>query len=226
MTGHGFELTDADLLERIRIEDRLVFERAARDAGRWAEMAACYHPDAEVDISWFRGSAAEFVQASRAMAQSGNLSFHQIGQSVVQLHRDRATLDTDCTIHIFTELEGCDVAITSFGRLRVRMVKQAGAWLIASLRGIYLRDTLHPLDPSRMPGLDRDLLASLRPSYRHLAYVTEKLGRPASPTLPGIDRPDLVQPLIDAERAWLMDVPAERARVDTGRSMGGTPPTT
>ncbi|WP_109808469.1 nuclear transport factor 2 family protein [Sphingosinithalassobacter portus] len=218
MTGQGFELTDADLLERIRIEDRLVFERAARDAGRWDEMAACYHPDAEVDISWFTGSGAAFVQASQAMAQGGNVSFHQIGQSVVQLRGDRATLDTDCTIHIFTELEGCGVAITSFGRLRVRMEKRGGAWLIAGLRGIYLRDLMQPLDPNRIPQLDEDLLAGLRPSYRCLAYAMAKLGRPASATLPGIDRPDLVQSLIDAERAWLLDMATTETN-NHGRSL-------
>jgi hypothetical protein len=43
-------------------------ERESRDLGRWNDMRDCFHPDAQVRVSWFRGSAEDFIKASIDMA--------------------------------------------------------------------------------------------------------------------------------------------------------------
>ena len=52
-----------DQLDLIAIENLVARERAARDGLRWAEMGDYYHPESTVDISWFKGSGAEFTSA-------------------------------------------------------------------------------------------------------------------------------------------------------------------
>ena len=56
------------------IEQLVVRERESRDLGFWSRMRDCYHDDAEIDISWFRGSAPDLVAASRDMAARGMLA--------------------------------------------------------------------------------------------------------------------------------------------------------
>ena len=38
-------------------------ERRARDMQQWDELVSCYSPESEVEISWFKGSGAEFAAA-------------------------------------------------------------------------------------------------------------------------------------------------------------------
>ena len=72
-----------ECVDRMLIAELIQRERAARDAGLWQTMAECWHLESLVDVSWFRGSAAEFIAASARNAGSRTLSFHQMGPSVV-----------------------------------------------------------------------------------------------------------------------------------------------
>ena len=39
-------------------------ERRARDRGWWDQMRECIAPDAQIRLSWFRGSGGDFVAES------------------------------------------------------------------------------------------------------------------------------------------------------------------
>jgi hypothetical protein len=39
-------------------------ERRARDRGWWDQMRKCIAPDAQIRLSWFRGSGGDFVAES------------------------------------------------------------------------------------------------------------------------------------------------------------------
>ncbi|NIE66038.1 nuclear transport factor 2 family protein [Burkholderia sp. Ax-1719] len=196
-------MTDAEVLNRIRIEDVMLRERAARDGRRWEEMAACYHPDSHVEVSWYSGPGAGFVEQTAVMARGPVQTFHLMGQSVVTMRENRALLDTECTIHGVMNLDGCEVDIVSISRLMWRMQAHEGRWLIAGLRSLYVRDMLVPLNPNRVPPLDADRLAKFRPSYRYIAYTNALAGRTIPDDLPGVDRPDLEIALRQGEKAWL-----------------------
>lgn len=193
-----------DLLDRLAIADLVVRERTARDGLRWAEMAACYHPESTVDISWFKGSAAEFVQATEQMASGGLYTFHEMGASDVTLRGHRALVDSNCSVQFFSVLDGAEVNIVSHCRLKWRVQRSAGCWLIAGLRSVYLRDVLLPVNPLQLPELDLPLLASLRPSYRHIAYRALREGRHLPGDLAGADMPTTVAALEAAEQQWLL----------------------
>ncbi|AUW57816.1 hypothetical protein C1T17_06535 [Sphingobium sp. SCG-1] len=177
-------------------------ERAARDGERWDEMAACYHPDAVVEISWFRGSGAGFVAASRQIA-SAILGIHQMSPAVVTVRGERAIADCGCTMRGLTEMDGTQIQLTSQTRLLWRAVRTDGDWLVAGLRAYYLFDAIAPVRPDQAIAIDDALLASLRMPYRWIAYSSARAGRAVSSSLPGIDRPEEITALRRAEQDWL-----------------------
>lgn len=173
----------------------------------WDEMHAAYAADSLVDISWYRGSGAGFVEASAKHYDSGARSLHQIGPSLIELEAERALADTGCAVVIIgAALHGAEVNVISHARMRNRLVREAGQWRIAGLRVIYQYDMFVPVNPSDQLQVDGDKLASFRTSYRSLSYIQYASGLAHySPRddLPGVDRPDLVDALIATEQEWL-----------------------
>ena len=193
-----------ETLDRAAIADVIQRERAARDAAEWDEMASYHHPDSTIDVAWFRGSGAEFVRLTKQnWRSSGNINFHDVGAAVVTVDGDRAIAETACTLHGFYRRDGIDVTGTGYVRLLWRAQRLGHRWLIAGLRGLYIRDLLQACNPNERVTLDEAELATYRPSYRYLTATLKYLGRDPSHDLPGIDRPETVAALRQAERAWL-----------------------
>lgn len=194
----------AEQLDKLAIAELAQQERAARDARQWDRLLDSYHPDSRVSVSWFDGTAAEFVEASRRMvAKPGGGSIHQVGVTLVELSGARALADTGCAILIRCVLEGVECDLTAYCRHRSRVERRDGRWRLCTLIGVYQKDTLVPVNPNVVPKLDVEKLRSYRDSYRHLSYYAAETGYLPSDEKPGIDRPDLVQELITADQAWL-----------------------
>ena len=192
-----------ELLDRIAIADVIMRERLARENKNGAEEAACFHPDATIEVSWFKGSGAEFVEAGKKKPPADTINFDSMSPAVIWVKNDRAVADTACAVHTFSRLDGIEVSTTSYTRLLWRIQRLEGEWLISGLRGIYIRDTLIPCNPTQIPKLDEELLNKFRPSYRHLSYVLTAGGRPVRDDLPGIDKPEMAAALRAGEREWL-----------------------
>ena len=192
-----------DTSERAEIADLVQRERAARDAAMWTEMAACWHPQSLVDVSWFKGSGAEFTAASERNTRSSTLSFHQMAPSVVTVRGDRAITDTGCAVHGSRLLGDIEVIVVSHTRLRYRALRTEGEWLLAGLRVAYLCDYLVPRDPGRPPLLDQSALTKFRPAYKYLSYILSQSGHAPRTDLPGADQPESLKQLQAAELAWL-----------------------
>ena len=121
------------------------------------------------------------------------------------VNNDRAIAETACTLHGFYKLDGVDVTSTGFVRLLWRAQRLDGRWLIAGLRGLYLRDLLQPCGPSERLDLNDGELSAYRQSYRFLTYTLRVLGRVTSHDLPGVDQPERAAALLNAEQAWLSE---------------------
>ena len=191
------------ILDRIAIADVIQRERAARDAASWDEMASYHHPNSMIDVAWFKGSGEEFVQATKRNWRTDAINFHEMGPAVVTVNNDRATAETACTLHGFYKLNGIDVTSTGFVRLLWRAQRWEGCWLISGLRSLYVRDLLQPCNPTHLLTLDEGALATYRSSYRYLTYTLKVLGREPKDDLPGMDRPETVAALREAESDWL-----------------------
>jgi hypothetical protein len=185
------------------VTDVIMRERLARETHNSADEAACFHPDAIVEVSWFKGSGAGFVEAGKNNPDTETVHFDSMSPGVVSLKGDRAIVDTACAVHTFSTLEDIEVSTTSYTRLLWRVQRSEGKWLIRGLRGIYIRDTLIPRDPSKVPKLDEEKLRQFRPSYRYLCYILTADGSPAQNDLPGVDQPEGVAALRATEREWL-----------------------
>ena len=197
-------MTDADeWTSRVAITDVIMRERWSRETHHPDAAAACFHPDAWIEVSWFKGTAAEFVESGRQRRPREPVNFDSMSPPVIWLQKDRAIAETSCAVHTVLKLGDDDVINISYTRLLWRTQKVDRRWLISGLRGIYLRDTLASCGPHRELKIDEKKLAGFRESYRYLSYVLAASGRPARDDLPGVDRPELVDNLRAAERRWL-----------------------
>ena len=194
-------MTPDDLADRAAIIDLVQTERAARDQGQWDRMAACYHADSTVSISWIETTGPDFVTASKAAFANGIRHLHRMSPTLVTLAGDRALAETGCVILLPGKIGDVPVTVSADARLFARAEKR-GVWRLSRLAGLYLTDSWQ-FETGLTPTIDRERLASYRLPYRHLSYLLAESGKQARPDLPGLDRPDLCEALYRAEGAWL-----------------------
>jgi hypothetical protein len=197
--------TVEEQLDQVAVADVIQRERLARDDGMWPEMASCYHPESMIDVSWFQGDGAAFVEATRRQARSGSVNFDVMSPAIVTVRNGRATAETPCTLRAFQQIDGVDSSYEGFMRVLWRAKRLDGHWLIAGLRAFYIRDMLLACNPGRVPVLDGIELGGYRPSYRYLSYILARMGLSPRDDLPGEDRPEAVRSLRAAELQWLQE---------------------
>ncbi|WP_241127540.1 nuclear transport factor 2 family protein [Novosphingobium terrae] len=206
-SAKGETMPPADLLDSYAVTQLLLRERYARETRDGEAEAACFWPDAEVEVSWFKGKASDFVaigaQGAAAAKANGTVSFDSMSPPVVWVKGDRAIADSSCAVHSFILLDGVEASMTGYTRLLWRARREKGEWRLAGLRGIYIRDTLEACNPAQVPVIDVKKLAQYRPSYRHLSYALAATGRTPRMDLPGVDQPEVVAAMRAAEQAWL-----------------------
>jgi hypothetical protein len=197
----------------VSISDLIQRERYARDFGMWDAMADCYHPDSEVEVLWFKGSGSEFAAASQEAADLGLRSIHQTSSSLITIRNDRALCDTGCETHILTKLDDVEMIVSSQTRLLARVERRNGNWRFVGFRTLFVWDTLAPVSPGlNGPILILEEFNSLRPSYRHLAYVMARRGQKLPTDLPGVDDPSTERVLRTKEQCWLLDDRIHRSK--------------
>ena len=178
-------------------------ERQSRDRGWWDSWAACFADDARIEMSWFTGSAAEFVRQTRLRSAGGAWGRHRLSPPAVQVNGDRAWAEAPLSIEFHIHIGGVEADLISYCRSQYRAQRYDGSWRIARITSIYERDCLLPSVPSTMLDLDPAEFASYRSAYRCLAWYLARNGSPISPDLYGDDRPEEVARLYQAEQTWL-----------------------
>jgi hypothetical protein len=178
-------------------------ERESRDLGDWDAMRDCFHPDSRVRISWFNGSGAEFVDGSIDMARRGMLAKHRLAPIRVRLAGDRALASLSAIIDVPRVIDGVELMLSAYGRFIYRAERRDSVWRLLSFDCIYMRDELTAAIPGQIIHIDPAEVEGLRPSYRNLAWCLIKTGYEVDPHLPGEDRPETVQKIMDEVYAWL-----------------------
>ena len=125
----------ATLLDQFAVSQVIARERYARETQDYDMEAACFHPEAFVDVSWFSGTAAEFVETGRKAAARGRAAtslvatyFDALSPPVVWINKDRAIADGSCAVHAFSSIGGVEVHVTSYTRLLWRAQRLQGEW--------------------------------------------------------------------------------------------------
>ena len=193
----------SDSQDHATIAQIVVAERWARDMAQWDVMRAAYHPGAMVEISWFTGPATEFVNRSKQSYERGARSLHLHGPVLVDVQGDRATAEIGAMIMAPGNIKGVECVTQSYARLVERLERHKGKWGITLFQAIYQMETITAVNPAKKLDFDEEKLASYRPSYRYLTYLLMERNTKVRLDLPGIDKPESVEAVYQANRYWL-----------------------
>jgi SnoaL-like domain len=195
------------LLDREEIFDLVRRERHYRDIKNWTGLLESFVPGAPVRTTWFDGPVEAFVEASRnKMSTTGaiiSVPKHWIFPTLLEVNGDRALIESPATIFDRLTFDGVEFDVFQYCRFVSRVARIESGWRLASFEGIYQRDHIRSVNPAESPPVDWDLVKTLRPSYRFLAYTQLRRGYIVNPELLGDDRPDLVERFYAQEREWL-----------------------
>jgi SnoaL-like protein len=184
-----------------------------RDAGDWDRFRTVWHDDGWMTATWFQGSAAQFIEVSRAGFERGVSILHFLGGTSVDLKASRAIAQTKMTINQRAQVDGVLADVVCTGRFYDFFEKRAGRWGIVRRQPIYEKDRIDPVDPSASLKLDPELLIRFPEGYRHLAYLQTKNGFTIKLDLPQLKGP-VVERLYAHGRAWLDGAPSAFADED------------
>jgi len=185
------------------ITQLIVRERESRDLGFWRRMRDCFHPDAEVNISWFQGSGYDFVAGSKDMAARGMLAKHRLGPVLVTRNGNKAIASLSAIIDIPVELEGKLFNLSAHSFLLYRVEERDGVWRLKSFEVIYRRDEFIPAIMGQTAALPEKLLSTFRASYRNLSYSLHLKNFKIDMSLAGEDRPETVQAIYQKIYNWV-----------------------
>jgi hypothetical protein len=187
-----------------RLEIRELIENWAvwRDAGEWDRFRTVWHLPGRMMATWFQGTADEFIEVNKQGWARGVRILHFLGGSSIDVEGDRAVAQTKMTISQRAPVHDvlCDVVCT--GRFYDFMERRDERWGLVHRQPIYEKDRMDPVDPSAHLELDRSLLESFPPGYRHLAYLQSGIGYDVKPDMPGLDGPE-VDALYRRGTQWL-----------------------
>ena len=172
-----------------------------RDAGEWDRFATVWHDDGRMHATWFRASATEFIAGCKRGFEAGVIGLHMLGGTSVDVNGVRAVAQSKMQIVQRGVLDGIEVDVTCLGRFVDALEKRDGRWGIVLRQVIYELDRMVPVDASQTLRLDRDVLNSFPPGYKHLAYLQTKLGFEVYNNLPGTRGPE-VEALKERMKRW------------------------
>jgi hypothetical protein len=192
-----------EMIDRDAIFNLVRLERFWRDQREWDRLEASYTDDGFVRVSWFEGTAREFVKRSRDMHQGGTRSKHLILPTYARINGDRALAESYGQVQIRARLEGIEYDLTSHCRFLSRVRRSGAEWRFATFEAIYIRDTITPVNPWEQLKIDAQKALKLREAYRFLSYSLSAAGYTINQDLPGDDRPDILTPFYQANERWL-----------------------
>lgn len=195
-------------MDREELFDLVRRERFARDQRRFDVMRDCFHPDAYVRTSWYDGHGGEaYVEATRKLMGRTGGGKHWVFPAFAQIAGDRATVESPAMIFSRVDLGTMEADFFVFCRFFSRAVRVEGNWRLMSFEVLFERDVMKPVNPSDVMPIDWAAIASLRPSYRFLAYVQSLRGVDVNPNLLGDDRPEELAEFHAGEERWLAGAP-------------------
>src|ERR1700736_5670923 len=89
--------TQSYLEDRLSIAD-LMTGWIHRDLGEWDQLRNLFHHEATIDITWFAGKAADFVDGSIRMGASNFKAKHVITSPIVTFNGYKAIAETNAIV--------------------------------------------------------------------------------------------------------------------------------
>ncbi|WP_411139638.1 nuclear transport factor 2 family protein [Streptomyces sp. x-80] len=164
---------DARIEDRAAIAD-LMTGWMYRDLGEWDRLRDLFHPGATIAITWFDGSAADFVDGSARMGASDLRTKHLIANPSITFDGDRALVETNAMI--MAENTALDLGCTAHNRFWDQVEKRDSTWRITRRESIYDMSSFSFL--AKAPDIDEKTVRRYPREYAALAYLLERSGFP------------------------------------------------
>ncbi len=160
-----------------------------RDSGLWAELAACYHSEAEFTSSWWQGKPSDFIEVASKKLEvarsEGGEQKHMTGSHWIVVNGDRATAECDLILFMRRAINGVELDFATFSRRLHLMAKENGDWKIWRRFAIYEKDQMEPVDPTTDPETyyDAEALAKFPQKIRYHLWRNQVMGSKPSRNL-------------------------------------------
>ncbi|UQZ90650.1 nuclear transport factor 2 family protein [Deltaproteobacteria bacterium Smac51] len=161
------------LTDQLAIAD-LMTKWMYRDNGQWDELMTLFHPAGTIEVTWFEGPFADFVEGSKRMGRSDLKTKHFVGSPVTTFNGNKAVAETNAAI--IADNPRLNLGCVVHNRFFDLLEKYQGEWKIFKRQSVY--DTGY-FTFSGLPGEIEGAVAEKYPrEYAPLAYVLEKGGFP------------------------------------------------
>lgn len=137
------------------------------------------------------------------MAEKGIRGIHNISPAEIHFHGDKVFSESVGSIQHCFEVNGIMYEMSSNVVFLSRLERTFGSWKILTFEAIYEYEKIVPLKPSANATLD--IPTTGRPSYSTLTWLLSKAGYTIGQSLPGRDRPDLVEKCMQGHLSWLKE---------------------
>jgi hypothetical protein len=166
---------EATLQDRQDISD-LMTGWIYRDLGNWEMLRTLFHPDGEIEVTWFEGGASEFIEGSIKMGKSDLRTKHFVGNPVISFNADKAIVETNAMI--IADNVALNIGCVAHNRFYDRVEKRDGLWKITGRQSVY--DMSYFTFPCGVVEIESEALARYPREYAALAYLLEKSLFPVS----------------------------------------------
>jgi hypothetical protein len=173
-----------------------------RDLGEWDKLQDLFHPDGEIEVTWFEGKASDFIEGSRRMGGSALKTKHLVGTPVVTFHGDRALVETNAVI--VADNAALNLGCAVHNRFFDKVERREGVWKLVKRQSIY--DMGSFTFPGGIVEIEQEVVAKYPREYAALAYLLEKSGFPVGRVF--ATRGSEIEKSMKAEaRQWLANAP-------------------
>ena len=191
------------LLDRAEIFYLVRFESLCRDIGDWDGLVGSYVPASPVRTTWFDGTIEDFAEALKAKTASGGVARHRVFPAKLHQKGERAICESPANIYERLTLDGLQLDIMAHVRFHSRLVLTDVGWRLNSFEAIYERDSVRAVNPADTVPMDREMVNTMRPSYRFVGFCDARRDYEVSQDLLGDDRPGELEAFYLAERNWV-----------------------
>jgi hypothetical protein len=171
-----------DLAEIYQVEQVRKKWAWSRDYQDWEGLRECFHSDAFIEVSWYRGDRDGFIANSRALVEKRKpeeRSKHWLGNQRTEINGSRALLETDAQIQGRYFVEDYLVDSTAYARFYDLLEKRDGVWRIAKWYCFFDKDRLDPVFPGSVPPewFNDVVMTGIESSFAFMRFRQKRIGR-------------------------------------------------
>ncbi|HAV0411239.1 TPA: nuclear transport factor 2 family protein [Salmonella enterica] len=147
-----------------------------RDLAEWEQLRNLFHPNGTIEITWFEGTASDFVDSSIRMGVSDVRTKHLIGTPIVTFNAGATKAIVETNAMIIADNVTLNLGCIGHNRFYDMAEKRDGVWKLRHRQSIY--DMSSFTFPLGIVEIDQTTVAKYPREYAALGYLLEKSGFP------------------------------------------------